>query len=203
MQTIVLASGNKGKLKEFDQLLAPAAFKVVLQSQLEVPEAEETGLTFVENAILKARNACTHTGLPALADDSGLEVDALNGRPGIYSARYSGPGATDNTNNEKLMMELEGTEEAQRGARYYCALVFLRHADDPCPLIFQGSLEGRILQAPKGSNGFGYDPLFWVPKHNCSAAELSPGLKSQISHRAVAMAGMMAQLGQLATSVRQ
>ncbi len=203
MHTIVLASSNEGKLREFDRLLAPAAFNVILQSRLQVPDAEETGLTFVENAIIKARNACKHAGLPALADDSGLEVDALNGRPGIFSARYGGPGATDETNNRKLLTELEGVGEAQRGARYYCALVFMRHADDPCPLIFQGSLEGRILMTPRGSNGFGYDPLFWVRQYNCSAAELNPELKSQISHRAVAMQGMMAQLGQLAAAVGQ
>ncbi len=203
MQKIVLASGNKGKLEEFDHLLAPAALKVVLQQQLNVPEADEIGLTFVENAIIKARNACKHTNLPALADDSGLEVDILKGQPGIYSARYSGAGATDQSNNEKLLAELDGIEEARRGARYYCALVFMRHDEDPCPLIFQGSLEGRILRAPRGSNGFGYDPLFWVPQYHCSAAELSPELKSQISHRAKAMAGLMAQLGPLANTIKQ
>ncbi len=203
MQKIVLASGNKGKLKEFDRLLAPASFQVILQSELGVPEVDETGLSFVENAIIKARHACEHAKLPALADDSGLEVDALNGRPGIYSARYSGPGATDTSNNQKLLAELEGTDEAQRGARYYCALVFMRHAQDPCPLIFLGSLAGRILRSPIGDNGFGYDPLFWVPQYDCSAAQMSPELKSRISHRAVAMRGMMAQLERLASAVGQ
>ncbi len=199
-QTIVLASGNKGKLIELEHILAPAALKVILQQQLEVPEADETGLTFVENAIIKARNACKHSHLPSLADDSGLEVDALQGRPGIYSARYSGPGSTDQSNNEKLLVEMDRVDDPHRSARYHCALVFMRYTEDPCPLIFQGSLEGQILRAPRGNNGFGYDPLFWVPEYNCSVAELSRELKGRISHRAKAMAKLMTQLGQISSA---
>lgn len=197
MDTIVLASGNQGKLKELQQLLAPAHIEVVLQQQFDVPEVEETGLSFVENAIIKARHTCLHTGLPALADDSGLEVDALQGQPGIYSARYSGAGASDDSNNRKLLSALKVVADEQRTARYRCVLAFMRHAEDPCPLILQGSWEGRILRQPQGSNGFGYDPLFLVPEHNCSAAELSPLLKSQLSHRAQAMAGLVTMLQHL------
>jgi XTP/dITP diphosphohydrolase len=200
MDTIVLASGNQGKLKELQQLLAPVNIQVVLQQQFDVPDVEETGLSFVENAILKARHACLHTRLPALADDSGLEVDALQGQPGIYSARYSGPGASDDSNNQKLLSALEGVADEQRSARYRCVLAFMRHAEDPCPLILQGSWEGSILRQPRGSSGFGYDPVFLVPGHNCSAAELSPQLKSQLSHRAQAMAGLVTMLQDLASA---
>jgi XTP/dITP diphosphohydrolase len=196
MQTIVLASGNPGKLQELQQLVAPLYLDVVLQRKLGVEDAEETGLTFVENAILKARHACQHTGLAALADDSGLEVDALQGRPGIYSARYSGADATDLRNNHKLLEELRDVPDMQRSARYHCVLVLLRHAQDPCPLIAQGSWEGRILHQPRGTGGFGYDPLFLVPEHDCSAAELPAGLKGQLSHRAQAMASLLTQLQQ-------
>jgi XTP/dITP diphosphohydrolase len=197
MDTIVLASGNQGKLKELQQLLVPVNIQVVLQQEFDVPDVEETGLSFVENAILKARHACLHTRLPALADDSGLEVDALQGQPGIYSARYSGPGASDDSNNQKLLSALEGVADEQRSARYRCVLAFMRHAEDPCPLILQGSWEGSILRQPRGSSGFGYDPVFLVPGHNCSAAELSPQLKSQLSHRAQAMAGLVTMLQDL------
>ncbi len=194
MHTIVLASGNRGKLKELQHILAPAKIEVVPQQNFQVPEVEETGLSFVENAILKARSACLHTGLPALADDSGLEVDALQGQPGIYSARYSGVNATDASNNAKLLEALADIPDEQRGARFRCVLAYMRHAEDPCPLIFQGSWEGSILRRPRGEHGFGYDPLFLVPGQNCSAAELSHDLKSTLSHRAKAMSGLVARL---------
>jgi len=200
MDTIVLASSNQGKLRELQQLLAPVDIEVVLQQQYDVPDAEETGLSFVENAILKARHACQHTGLPALADDSGLEVDALQGQPGIYSARYSGPGASDDSNNLKLLNALENVADEQRSARYRCVLAFMRHAKDPCPLIVQGTWEGSILRQPRGNNGFGYDPLFLVPRQNCSAAEISSQLKSQLSHRAQAMAALLCLLKDLASA---
>ena len=200
MDTIVLASGNQGKLKELQHILTPVNIRVVLQQQFDVPEAEETGLSFVENAIIKARNACRYTQLPALADDSGLEVDALQGQPGIFSARYSGPGATDQSNNEKLLTALQDVDDARRGARFRCVLAFMRHAEDPCPIILQGSWEGRILRQARGNNGFGYDPIFLVPEQHCSAAELSPQLKGQLSHRAKAMAGLLSKLQQLTTT---
>jgi XTP/dITP diphosphohydrolase len=184
---VVLASGNAGKVREFNQLLAGAHVEVLPQSSFGVPEAEETGLTFVENAILKARNAARHTGLPALADDSGIEVDALNGAPGIYSARYAGPGATDEENLLKLLAALEGMREEQRGARFQCVIAYLRHAEDPTPLICQGTWEGRILAAPRGANGFGYDPVFFVPEEGVSSAELAPEVKNRLSHRGQAL----------------
>ncbi len=193
-QKIVLASGNAGKLREFQQLLAGCGFDVVPQSAYQVDNAEETGLTFVENAIIKARHACHHTGLPAIADDSGLEVDALNGRPGIYSARYAGSGASDGDNNAKLLQELHAVPEAQRTARYHCVLAFMRHAEDPTPLLCHGSWEGRILTAARGQGGFGYDPLFFVPTHGCAAAELDKDEKNRISHRGMAMADLLAIL---------
>lgn len=193
-QKIVLASGNAGKLREFQQLLAGCGFDVVPQSAYQVDNADETGLTFVENAIIKARHACHHTGLPAMADDSGLEVDALNGRPGIYSARYAGSGASDGDNNAKLLQELHAVPEAQRTARYHCVLAFMRHAEDPTPLLCHGSWEGRILTAARGQGGFGYDPLFFVPTHGCAAAELDKDEKNRISHRGMAMADLLATL---------
>lgn len=185
---IVLASGNKGKLKEFNQILGELGVAVLPQSEFQVPDADETGLSFVENAILKARHACQLTGLPALADDSGLEVDALNGAPGIYSARFAGAGATDADNNQKLLQQLAGKPAAQRSARFRCVLVFMRHAEDPTPLICQGSWEGQILEQPSGDNGFGYDPLFLVPELNKASAELTPEQKNQLSHRGKAVA---------------
>ena len=184
---VVLASGNTGKVREFNQLLAGAHIEVLPQSSFGVPEAEETGLTFVENAILKARNAARHTGLPALADDSGIEVDALNGAPGIYSARYAGSGASDDDNLRKLLAALEGLPESERGARFQCVIVYLRHAEDPTPLICQGTWEGRILTVPRGTNGFGYDPAFLVPDQDASAAELPPEVKNRLSHRGQAL----------------
>ncbi|WP_415893169.1 XTP/dITP diphosphatase [Neptuniibacter sp. PT8_73] len=184
---IVLASGNKGKLKEFNQVLADLGVEVLPQSEFNVSDADETGLSFVENAILKARHAAEITGLPTLADDSGLEVDALQGAPGIYSARFSGEGATDAKNNELLLEKLEGIPSEQRSARFRCVLVFMRHANDPTPLICQGSWEGTILERASGSNGFGYDPLFWIPELEKASAELAPEHKNNLSHRGQAV----------------
>ena len=194
-KTIVLASSNAGKVREFNQLLAGAHIEVVPQSSFGVPEAEETGLTFVENAILKARNAARHTGLPAVADDSGIEVDALNGAPGIYSARYAGPGASDEENLYKLLAALEGLPDERRGARFQCVIAYLRHAEDPTPLICQGTWEGWILAAPRGANGFGYDPVFYVPDEGVSSAELAPETKNRLSHRGQALRRLLEGLG--------
>ncbi len=191
-QLVVLASGNAGKLRELAGILQPLGLQLVSQSEFKVPEVAETGLSFVENAIIKARAAAAHSGHPALADDSGLEVDYLRGEPGIHSARYSGQG--DAANNAKLLAALEGVPEAQRSARFQCALVYMRHARDPMPLVCQASWEGRILLAPRGDNGFGYDPLFYVPEQQCSSAELEPGLKNRISHRARASALLLEAL---------
>ena len=191
---IVLASGNQGKLREFQHLLANLNIDMLPQSQFNVDSVEETGLTFVENAILKARHAAKISGLPAIADDSGIEVDALNGQPGIYSARYAGEDASDAENNAKLLKNLEGLPETQRTARFHCVLVYLRHADDPTPLVCHGTWEGRILEAPSGDRGFGYDPLFYVPSEGCSAADLPKEVKNSISHRAVAMVKLAEQL---------
>lgn len=192
-QIVILASGNTGKLREFNRLLAPLNMELKSQAEFEVPEVPEDGLSFVENAIIKARAAAAHTGLPAIADDSGLEVDFLRGAPGIHSARYSGEG--DAGNNARLLRELEGVPEAQRSARFQCVLVYMRHAEDPVPVVCQGSWEGRILLAPRGENGFGYDPLFYVPDQGCSSAELDPDVKNRISHRALASALLLEALG--------
>jgi len=192
-QRIVLATGNKGKVKEFSALLADQDISVVPQSDFGVPDAAETGLTFVENAILKARNAAQHTGLPAIADDSGLEVDFLNGAPGIYSARYAGDGGSA-ANNAKLLEALSAVTEGQRSARFQCVLVYLRHADDPTPLICQGTWEGQILRAPQGEEGFGYDPLFFVADEGCSAAELPAARKNELSHRGQALRCLLSAL---------
>jgi XTP/dITP diphosphohydrolase len=191
---IVLASNNPGKVREFNQLLAGSEFEVVPQSAFGVEEVEETGLTFVENAILKARNAAVHTGLPAIADDSGLEVDALEGAPGIYSARYAGVGASDQQNLEKLLEAIRDIPDTGRTARFQCLMVYLRHAGDPTPAIFQGTWEGRILHAPQGDNGFGYDPVFFVPDQGCSSAELAPDVKNRLSHRGQALRQLVATL---------
>jgi XTP/dITP diphosphohydrolase len=193
-RTIVLASSNAGKVREFNQLLGGLQLEVVPQSHFNVADAEETGLTFVENAILKARNAAQHTNLSALADDSGLEVDALHGAPGIYSARYAAPEASDAENLEKLLAMLKDVPEEKRGARFQCVLVYLRHALDPTPLICQGTWEGRILTTARGANGFGYDPVFFVPTHACSAAELPAEIKNTLSHRGQALRQLLAAL---------
>jgi len=191
---IVLASNNAGKVREINQLLGPAGISVRPQSELGIDEAEETGLSFVENAILKARHAARASGLAAIADDSGLEVDALDGAPGIYSARYAGPGADDRTNCDKLLAALDGVPEAERGARFQCVMVYLRHALDPTPLICQGTWEGRILHAPRGANGFGYDPVFLVPGLDRSAAELDAETKNRLSHRGQALSQLARRL---------
>ena len=195
MQDIVLASSNPGKVREINQLLAELDLQVRPQSEFNVVDAEETGLTFVENAILKARNAAQHTGLPAIADDSGIEVDALRGAPGIYSARFAGAGASDRDNLDKLLAGLEDVPEAQRSARFQCLMVYLRHAGDPTPLICQGTWEGRILFAARGDNGFGYDPVFHVPAHDCSSAELPAEIKNSLSHRGQALRQLVTALG--------
>ena len=194
MKQIVLASGNIGKVREINQLLSQSGFEVIPQSDFGVPEAEETGLTFIENALLKARNAAMHTGLPAIADDSGLEVDALMGAPGIYSARYAGAGASDEQNLEKLLAAMENVPDAQRTARFQCLMVCMKHAEDPTPLICQGTWEGSILREARGAHGFGYDPVFLVPQKECSSAELDPGTKNSLSHRAKAMACLVEKL---------
>ncbi|MHB0775010.1 RdgB/HAM1 family non-canonical purine NTP pyrophosphatase [Halomonas sp. WWR20] len=193
--TLILASGNRGKLAEFQTLLAPLGFTVRPQADFDVDDVEETGLTFVENALLKAREASRVSGLPALADDSGLAVDALNGAPGIYSARYAGEPKDDGANNRKLLEALKDVPEGQRTARYWCVLVYLRHAEDPVPRIVQSSWEGEILAHPRGDGGFGYDPLFWVPERGMSAGELTAEDKNRLSHRGRALEALIAQLG--------
>lgn len=183
----VLASSNMGKLKEIQDLLAPLGLELVPQSDLSIDDAEETGLSFVENAIIKARHAAKASGFPALADDSGLEVDALQGAPGIYSARYAGAGATDAANCTKLLEALAEVPAAQRTARFRCVLVLVRHALDPAPLIAEGVWEGIILHECRGTQGFGYDPLFYIPALDASSAQLERSLKNSLSHRAQAL----------------
>jgi len=192
MKEIILASSNQGKVREINQLLTGLDLHVQPQTEYGVPDIEETGLTFVENAILKARNAAQHTGLPAIADDSGIEVDALQGEPGIYSARYAGAGASDQANLEKLLTELGDLPEEKRTARFQCLMVYMRHANDPTPLICQGTWEGRILFEPRGENGFGYDPVFYVSTHDCSSAELAADIKNSLSHRGQALRKLLA-----------
>ncbi len=187
MPKIVLASNNPGKVREIGQMLAELQLEVVPQSTFNIEDAEETGLSFVENAIIKARHAASLAGLPAIADDSGLEVDALKGAPGIYSARYAGPGASDEENLQKLLTELENVPEPQRTARFQCVMVYMRHGQDPTPLICQGTWEGVITTKPRGESGFGYDPVFFVPGHECTSAELAPEVKNQLSHRGQAL----------------
>ncbi len=193
MTSIVLASGNRGKLREMRGLLAPKRVELLSQDDFGIEAAPETGLSFVENALLKARHACRESGLAAIADDSGLEVDALGGAPGIYSARYAGREGrgADEANNQKLLAELARVPEAERGARFQCAIVFMRHAADPMPLVCQGTWEGRILFQPRGEHGFGYDPLFFVPAENRSSAELPPARKNVLSHRAQAIGKLL------------
>lgn len=187
MKKIVLATGNQGKVREMADLLADFGFDVVAQSEFNVSEVAETGTTFIENAIIKARHAAKETGLPAIADDSGLEVDALDGAPGVYSARYAGEHATDQQNLTKLLDAMKDVPEAQRTARFHCILVLMRHENDPTPLVCHGSWEGRILTEAHGSNGFGYDPIFFVPEDNCASAQLEPARKKQLSHRGQAL----------------
>ena len=187
IRQIVLATSNHGKLAEFQHLLSIHNIKMLTQKQFGVTEVEETGLTFIENAILKARCVAEASGLPVIADDSGLEVDALNGAPGIYSSRYSGKNASDADNIEKLLKALDGLPISERTARFQCLLVYLRHANDPAPLICQGTWEGCIIEEPRGDHGFGYDPVFFVPNKHSTAAELTSEQKNKLSHRATAM----------------
>lgn len=196
-KTVVLASSNPGKLREINQILTTLALTVVPQSDYNVPDADETGLTFVENALLKARNATRHSGLPAIADDSGIEVDYLNGAPGIYSARYAGKNANDAQNLEKLLANLKGIPDPERTARFQCLMVYLRHEFDPTPVICQGTWEGKILLEPRGKNGFGYDPVFFVPTHKCSSAELPAEEKNKLSHRGQALRKLVEELGHI------
>jgi len=194
IHTLVLASGNKGKLSELTAILEPLGWSVRPQSDWVRTEAEEDGCSFIENALIKARHASRSAGLPALGDDSGLVVDALNGSPGIFSSRYAGEPPDDAANNRKLLAELEGVPETRRSAHFYCAMALVRHPDDPAPLLATGKWRGRILEAPVGLGGFGYDPLFWVPSQGCSSAELAPELKNRLSHRGQALAAMIEQV---------
>lgn len=194
LNKLVLASGNKGKLKEFSDILAPLNIELSAQSDFNIGSVEETGTTFVENAILKARHAASISGLPALADDSGLVVHALNGEPGIYSARYAGADASDSENIDKLLAEMDDVQTAQRRAFFFCTLVLMRHSNDPTPLIAQGKWHGTIALSPSGTEGFGYDPVFYVPELNCCAAELEKAEKNKISHRGKAVQELLRQL---------
>lgn len=193
-RVLVLASGNRGKLRELTAMLEPMGWTVRPQSDWELQEAVEDGLSFIENALIKARHAARLTGYPALADDSGLAVDALQGAPGIFSARYAGPGAGDEANIEKLKAAMSTVPEDGRGAHFYCAMALVHHADDPAPLISIGRWDGSILGEPAGDGGFGYDPLFWVPEEGCSSAQLAPERKNLLSHRGKALAAMVEQM---------
>lgn len=195
MQRIVLASNNPGKAREMQTLLQGMNIELIAQSFYYVPGVAETGLTFVENALIKARHACEHTGLAAIADDSGLEVEALAGEPGIYSARYAGEGADDAANNRRLLDELIDAPAAERKARYICIIAYLRHSRDPDPLICRGTWEGQIIECPRGENGFGYDPLFYLPALECTAAELDVQTKNRISHRGQALRALIEAFG--------
>jgi XTP/dITP diphosphohydrolase len=194
MQEVVVATGNRGKLGELEAMLAPLGWRVRPQGDFAIEGPEETGLTFVENALLKARHAAREAGRPALADDSGLAVDALGGRPGIYSSRFAGPEADDRANVARLLEEMAGVPEAERGAFFYCAVVLLDHAEDPCPIIAEGRWHGHIATAPAGDGGFGYDPVFRVPERGCTAAQMRPETKAELSHRGRAMAELRRRL---------
>ena len=196
MNKIVLATGNQGKVREMADLLSDFGFEVLAQSEFNVSEVAETGTTFIENAIIKARHAAKETGLPAIADDSGLEVDALLGAPGIYSARYAGEDASDQDNLEKLLDAMKDIPEKERTARFHCVLVLMRHENDPTPIVCHGKWEGRILTEAQGTNGFGYDPVFLVPEKDCASAELEPTVKKQLSHRGKALKQLFAALKQ-------
>jgi XTP/dITP diphosphohydrolase len=188
VKQLVLASGNPGKLRELSAILDDLGYQLTAHSEFKVEEVAETGTTFVENAIIKARHAASQTGLAALADDSGIEVDALNGAPGVYSARFSGPGASDAANNALLVEKLHAVPAAERSARYRAVIVLMRHAADPSPLICEGSWEGVIQLQPSGDGGFGYDPYFFLPELGCTSAELSATEKNRLSHRGKALA---------------
>jgi len=194
MKKVVLATGNPGKLREMRAMLQNMPWDIVPQSEFDCPDAIEDGLSFVENAIKKARHACVFTGLPAIADDSGLEVDTLLGAPGIYSARYSGEGASDEQNLQKLLLTLKDVPEEKRSARFRCVIVYMRHELDPSPMICEGSWDGRIMEQKHGENGFGYDPIFYVPEHDCSSAQLSAEQKNAISHRGQALRALAGKL---------
>lgn len=196
---IVLASGNVGKVREVGELLEGLSINVLPQSEFSVPEAEETGLTFIENALLKARNAAYHTGLAAIADDSGIAVDVLQDRPGIYSARFAGVGASDNENFEKLIELVKPFPQAQRTARFICSMVYLRHENDPVPVIAEGVWEGHLVIEPQGENGFGYDPIFYVPSQQCTSAQLTPEIKNKLSHRGQALKQLLGRLSKVYT----
>lgn len=191
-QQIVLATGNQGKVKELAAMLSDLNIEVLPQSQFDVPDVPETGTTFVENAIIKARHAAKITGLPAIADDSGLEVDALNGAPGVYSARYAGESANDQNNIDKLLVDMQGKTE--RAARFWCVLVYMRHSEDPTPLVCQASWEGNITLDQQGREGFGYDPVFYVESEGCTSAQLTKEQKNALSHRGQALKQLVAKL---------
>ncbi|MEQ8427452.1 MAG: RdgB/HAM1 family non-canonical purine NTP pyrophosphatase [Gammaproteobacteria bacterium] len=191
---IVLASNNPGKVREINALLQQLSMDVIPQAELGVEDAIEDGLSFIENALIKARHAALQTGLPAIADDSGLEVPALNGAPGIYSARYAGEDAGDEANLHKLIANITPLAEKERRARFVCVMVYLRHADDPVPVISQGLWEGHLVIEPVGENGFGYDPVFYVPEHQCTSAQLKPDVKNSLSHRGQALRGLLAKM---------
>jgi len=193
MKKIILASNNTGKIREFNAMLT-GFYEVVSMSDMNVKEVPEIGLTFVENALIKARNASEQSGLPALADDSGIVVDALNGAPGIYSARYAGNHGDDKANTQKLLDNMAQVADAQRSARFWCAIVFVEHANDPTPIIIQRGWEGEIMREKSGENGFGYDPIFYVPTHKKSSAELSSEQKNDISHRGKALQALLSEL---------
>ena len=191
MKKIVLASSNAGKIKEFTTLLAPLGIEIIPQAALNIPDADETGLSFIENAILKARHASLAAGLPALADDSGLAVPALGGIPGIYSARYAGVGASMHDNIQKLLEAAHDLPDNARAAEFHCVLAFMSHANDPTPLICDGNWKGLLLRAPRGASGFGYDPVFFVPEEHKTAAELEASRKNEISHRGLAVKALL------------
>lgn len=193
MKKIILASNNTGKIREFNAMLT-GIYEVVSMSDMNVKEVPEIGLTFVENALIKARNASEQSGLPALADDSGIVVDALNGAPGIYSARYAGNHGDDEANTQKILDNMAQVADAQRSARFWCAIVFVEHANDPTPIIIQRGWEGEIMREKSGENGFGYDPIFYVPTHKKSSAELSSEQKNDISHRGKALQALLSEL---------
>lgn len=193
-QQVVLASSNQGKLREIGEILAGIGIELLPQSRFKVPVVDETGLTYVENAILKARMAAAVSGLPAIADDSGIEVDVLNGAPGIYSARYAGVSATDQQNLDLLLHNVRKTDAQQPIARYQCVIVYMRSEKDATPVIAEASWEGNLVMEPRGRNGFGYDPIFMVPEHGCTSAELSPAVKNSISHRGKALQILLQKL---------
>lgn len=197
MRKLVLATSNRGKLAELQPLLGDAGFELVTQGELGVEDAVEDGLTFVENALIKARHACRATGLPALGDDSGLVVDALDGAPGLYSARYAGEHGNAGANIAKLLHEMRDFSGDRRRAHFYCVLVLLRHADDPQPLIVEGAWHGHVLEAPRGDGGFGYDPVFLDPERGVSAAQIEAATKNRISHRGIALARLRERLAEI------